>query len=115
MTKMVMSSGVTTEPNMMLRIIPPKSATMRSMRTPRFFLVAVLAILLSALAGGFFGGTAQATQDQVSQQYRIFTAALTAVDREHVEPLPSARLIYDAIGGAVPTPHPPSAPFRPPP
>src|SRR5262249_41572200 len=106
-------SGVPTEPNMMLRIIPPKSATMRSMRTPRFFLVAVLAILLSALAGGFFGGTAQATQDQVSQQYRIFTAALTAVDREYVEPLPSDRLIYDAIGGMLQTLDPHSSFFDP--
>jgi carboxyl-terminal processing protease len=83
------------------------------MRTPRFFLVAGLAVLLSALAGGFFGGTAQATQDQVSQQYRVFTAALTAVDREYVEPLPSDRLIYDAIGGMLQTLDPHSSFFDP--
>src|SRR4030095_4374123 len=57
---------------------PRKSATMRSMRTPRFFLVAALAVLLSALAGGIFGGTAPATQDQVTQQYRVVTAAPAA-------------------------------------
>ena len=79
----------------------------------RFFLVGALAILLSALAGGFFGGTAQATQDQVSQQYRAFTAALAAVDREYVEPLPSDRLIYDAIGGMLQTLDPHSSFFDP--
>jgi carboxyl-terminal processing protease len=75
--------------------------------------VAGLAILISALAGGFFGGTAQATQDQVSQQYRVFTAALAAVDREYVEPLPSDRLIYDAIGGMLQTLDPHSSFFDP--
>jgi carboxyl-terminal processing protease len=83
------------------------------MRTPRFFLVAALAVLLSALAGGFFGGTAQATQDQISQQYRVFTAALAAVDREYVEPLPSDRLVYDAIGGMLQTLDPHSNFFDP--
>jgi carboxyl-terminal processing protease len=75
--------------------------------------VAALAVLLSALAGGIFGGTAQATQDQVSQQYRVFTAALAAVDREYVEPLPSDRLIYDAIGGMLQTLDPHSSFFDP--
>jgi carboxyl-terminal processing protease len=83
------------------------------MRTPRFFLVAGLAVVLSALAGGFFGGTAQATQDQISQQYRVFTAALAAVDREYVEPLPSERLVYDAIGGMLQTLDPHSNFFDP--
>jgi carboxyl-terminal processing protease len=83
------------------------------MRTPRFFLVAALAVLLSALAGGVFGGAVRATQDQVSQQYRVFTAALAAVDREYVEPLPSDRLIYDAIGGMLQTLDPHSSFFDP--
>jgi hypothetical protein len=49
------------------------------MRTPRFFPVMLLAVLLSAVAGGFFGSTALATQDEVAQQYKIFTSArLTA-------------------------------------
>ena len=73
------------------------------MRTPRFVAVASLAVLLSALVGGIVGSSAQATQDQVSQQYRVFTAALAAVDREYVEALPSDRLIYDAVGGMLQT------------
>jgi len=75
--------------------------------------VAALAVLLSALAGGFFGSSAQATQDQVAQQYRVFTAALAAVDREYVEALPSDRLIYDAVGGMLQTLDPHSSFFTP--
>jgi carboxyl-terminal processing protease len=83
------------------------------MRTPRFFSVVVLAILLSALAGGFFGSSAQVTQDQVSQQYRVFTAALDAIEREYVEPVASDRLIYDAVGGMLQTLDPHSSFFDP--
>jgi carboxyl-terminal processing protease len=86
---------------------------MPSMRTPRFFSVAILAILLSALAGGFFGSSAQVTQDQVSQQYRVFTAALAAIDREYAEPVASDRLIYDAVGGMLQTLDPHSSFFDP--
>jgi carboxyl-terminal processing protease len=83
------------------------------MRTSRFMPVAVLAILLSALAGGFFGSTALATQDQVSQQYRVFTAALAAIDKEYVEDVPSDRLVYGAIGGMLQTLDPHSSFFDP--
>ena len=83
------------------------------MRTPRFLLVATLAVLLSALVGGFVGSSAQATQDQVSVQYRVFTSALAAIDREYVEPLASDRLIYDAVGGMLQTLDPHSSFFDP--
>jgi carboxyl-terminal processing protease len=83
------------------------------MRTPRFFSVAILAVLISALVGGFVGSSAQATQDQVSQQYRAFTAALAAIDREYVERVPSDRLIYDAVGGMLQTLDPHSSFFDP--
>jgi carboxyl-terminal processing protease len=75
--------------------------------------MAALAVLLSALVGGFFGARAQATQDQVAQQYRIFTAALTAVDREYVEPIASDRIIYDSINGMLQTLDPHSSFFDP--
>jgi carboxyl-terminal processing protease len=83
------------------------------MRTPRFLSVTALAILMSALAGGFFGSSAQVTQDQVSQQYRVFTHALAAIDREYVEPVASDRLIYDAVGGMLQTLDPHSSFFDP--
>jgi carboxyl-terminal processing protease len=83
------------------------------MRTPRFFVVASLAVLFSALIGGFFGSAAQAPQDQVSVQYRVFTSALAAIHREYVEPLKSDRLIYDAVGGMLQTLDPHSSFFDP--
>ena len=46
------------------------------MRTPRVFPVALLAVVVSALIGGFFGSNVLAKQDQVTQHYRVFTAAL---------------------------------------
>lgn len=73
------------------------------MRSFRFFPAVVLAIVLSALAGGFFGSSALATQDEVSQQYRVFTHALAAIDREYVEKVPSERLVYGAIDGLLHT------------
>jgi carboxyl-terminal processing protease len=83
------------------------------MRTSRFMPVAVLAIVLSAAAGGLFGGTALATQDQVQQQYKVFTSALAAIDREYVEEVPSDRLVYGAIDGMLKTLDPHSSFFDP--
>jgi carboxyl-terminal processing protease len=73
------------------------------MRSSRFFPAAILAVVLSALAGGFFGSSALATQDEVTQQYRVFTAALAAIDREYVEKVPSERLVYQSIDGLLHT------------
>ena len=83
------------------------------MRTPRFLAAAVLAVILAALAGGFFGGSALARQDEVSQQYRVFNAALDAIDREYVDDLPSDRLVYGAIDGMLHTLDPHSSFFDP--
>ncbi|MDP9323473.1 MAG: S41 family peptidase [Acidobacteriota bacterium] len=83
------------------------------MRNPRFVPVAVFAIVVSALAGGLFGSRAFARQDEVSQQYRVFTSALAAIDREYVEDVPSDRLIYSAIDGMLHTLDPHSSFFDP--
>jgi carboxyl-terminal processing protease len=83
------------------------------MRSPRFVPVIALAVLLSALAGGFFGSTVLAKQDQVQLQYRAFTAALAAVDREYVDNVPSDRLVYGAIDGMLHTLDPHSSFFDP--
>ena len=69
------------------------------MRTSRFFPVALLAVVLSATAGGVLGSSLLARQDEVQQQYRIFTSALDAISKEYVDDLPADRLVYGAIDG----------------
>jgi carboxyl-terminal processing protease len=83
------------------------------MRIPRFFPVAVLAIALSAIAGGVFGSRALARQDEVGQQYRVFTAAIDAIEKEYVDDVASDRLIYSAIDGMLHTLDPHSSFFDP--
>jgi carboxyl-terminal processing protease len=82
------------------------------MRNSRFLPVAVLAVVLSALVGGFFGPVL-ARQDEVTQQYRVFTAALAAIEREYVEEVPSDRLVYGGIEGMLKTLDPHSSFFDP--
>jgi carboxyl-terminal processing protease len=83
------------------------------MRHSRFFPAAVLAVGLSALAGGFFGSNALATQDETAQQLRLFSTALAAINREYVEEVPSDRLVYGAIDGMLKTLDPHSSFFDP--
>ncbi len=85
------------------------------MRSPRVLPVAVFTVLLSALAGGFFGSAsgALARQDEVTQQYRVFTAALAAIEREYVDEVPSDRLVFGAIDGLLHTLDPHSSFFNP--
>jgi carboxyl-terminal processing protease len=64
---------------------------------------AVSAVVVCALVGGFFGRSALATEDRVSQQYKVFTAALAAVENEYVEKVESDRLVYNAIEGMLHT------------
>jgi carboxyl-terminal processing protease len=83
------------------------------MRSPRFLPVAILAVFVSAGLGGVFGSGAAATQDDIQQQYRLYAAALSAVQREYVEELPSDRLVYSSIDGLLNTLDPHSAFFKP--
>ncbi|MGH9308275.1 MAG: S41 family peptidase [Vicinamibacterales bacterium] len=82
------------------------------MRNSRFLPVALLAVILSTLAGGFYGSVL-ARQDEVSQHYRVFTAALAAIDREYVEEVPSDRLVYGGVEGMLKTLDPHSSFFDP--
>ena len=86
---------------------------MPDMRSSRFLPAAIFAVVLSALAGGFFGSSLLATQDDVTQQLRIFSSALAAIDREYVETVPSDRLVYGAIDGMLKTLDPHSSFFDP--
>jgi carboxyl-terminal processing protease len=83
------------------------------MRSPRFLPAALTAVLVSAVLGGTFGRSAAAAQDELMQQYRVYTAALAAVEREYVQPLPSERLVYSSIDGLLHTLDPHSAFFEP--
>jgi carboxyl-terminal processing protease len=64
--------------------------------------MAVFAIVVSALVGGFLGRSATATAADVSG-YRTFTAALGAVEANYVDTVDSRRLVYGAIGGMLQT------------
>jgi carboxyl-terminal processing protease len=69
------------------------------MRNPRFLPALVTAVLVGALAGGLFGSRALARQDRVAEKYQLFTTALSEVQANYVEKLPSDRLVYSAIDG----------------
>jgi carboxyl-terminal processing protease len=73
------------------------------MRSYRSFSAAVFAIVFCAIVGGFFGRSALATQDQVPDQYKVFTAALNAVEDHYVGEVESDRLVYSAISGMLQT------------
>jgi carboxyl-terminal processing protease len=83
------------------------------MRYSRFLPVTVLAVLVSALVGGLFGSNVAARQDEVTQQYRVFTAALEAIEREYVDEVTSDRLVYSAVDGMLKTLDPHSSFFDP--
>ena len=73
------------------------------MRSYRSVSAAVFAVIVSALVGGFFGKSALATQDRVPDQYKLFTAALNAVESTYVGSVESDRLVYSAISGMLQT------------
>lgn len=70
-----------------------------NMRTYRSLWAAVVAVVLCALLGGFFGRGALVAQDQIADQYRVFTTALDAVEANFVGEVESDRLVYGAISG----------------
>ena len=83
------------------------------MRSPRFFPAAIVAVALSALLGGLFGGNVATAQDEVTQQYRIYTDALALVESEYVEAVPVERLVFSSIDGLLHTLDPHSSFFEP--
>lgn len=73
------------------------------MRSYRSFSAAVFAIVFCALVGGFFGRSALATEDQVPDQYKVFTAALRAIEDTYVGTVESDKMVYGAISGMLQT------------
>ena len=73
------------------------------MRSYRSLSAAVFAVALCALLGGFFGRSALVAQDQIPDQYKVFTAALSAVEANYAGKVESDRLVYSAITGMLQT------------
>jgi carboxyl-terminal processing protease len=73
------------------------------MRSYRSLSAGVFVIAVCALVGGLFGRAALVAQDQVPEQYKIFTAALAAVEANYVGDFQSDRLVYSAITGMLQT------------
>ncbi len=73
------------------------------MRTYRSLSAAAVAVVLCALLGGFFGRGALVAQDQIAEQYKVFTAALDAIETDFVGEVESDRLVYGAISGMLQT------------
>jgi carboxyl-terminal processing protease len=73
------------------------------MRRYRSVSIAVFAVAFCALVGGFYGRSALAVEDQVPDQYKVFTAALNAVEANYVGTVESDRLVYGAIAGMLQT------------
>ena len=73
------------------------------MRSYRSVSAAVFAVVICALLGGFYGRSALVAQDQIPDQYKVFTAALGAVENNYVGEVESDRLVYGAITGMLQT------------
>src|SRR5678816_333560 len=73
------------------------------MRSYRAFSAVVFVVVCCALIGGLFGRGALEAQDQLPDQYKVFSAALRAVEDTYVGEAPSDRLVYGAISGMLQT------------
>jgi carboxyl-terminal processing protease len=73
------------------------------MRRYRSASVAIFTVVFCALVGGFYGHSALSAQDQVPDQYKVFTAALSAIESNYVGEPESDRLVYGAISGMLQT------------
>ena len=82
------------------------------MRRYRSLSVVVSAIAISALVGGLFGRRLLA-DDKVSDHYKAFTAALSAIETSYIDKVDSDNLVYGAVRGMLGTLDPHSSFFSP--
>jgi carboxyl-terminal processing protease len=73
------------------------------MRSSRFLTFGGLVIIFCAVAGGFWGRSALVAQDQIPDQYKVFTSALGAIEENYVGEYESDKLVYSAISGLLQT------------
>ncbi len=69
----------------------------------RFVSIAAVLVIVCALVGGLWGRSALATEDKLSEQFKVYTTALDAIENQYVEKLPSDRLVYSSISGMLQT------------
>ena len=73
------------------------------MRSYRSLSAAAFTVVFCALLGGLYGRSALVAQDQIPEQYKVFTAALGAIEGGYVGEVESDRLVYSAISGMLQT------------
>jgi carboxyl-terminal processing protease len=73
------------------------------MRSYRSVSAAVFTVVFCALLGGFYGRSALVAQDQLPEQYKVFTAALGAIESNYAGEVESDRLMWGAISGMLQT------------
>ena len=73
------------------------------MRSYRSLSAAVFVVVFCALVGGLYGRSALVAQDQIPDQYKVFAAALGAIETTFVGEAGSDRLVYGAISGMLQT------------
>jgi carboxyl-terminal processing protease len=73
------------------------------MRNYRSLSAAVFVVAVCALVGGFYGRSPLSAQNEVPDQYRVFTAALSAIEAGYIGEAESDRLVYGAITGMLQT------------
>jgi len=83
------------------------------MRRYRSLSAAGFVVVLCALVGGFFGRSALVAQDRIPDQYKVYTAALAAVEAEYAGDVDTDRLVYGSISGMLQTLDPHSSFFDP--
>lgn len=76
---------------------------------------AALIVAASAVAGGMLVAQtpAASSKDRINERYRVYTAALAAIEQEYVEPVDSAAAVYGSIDGLLRTLDPHSSFFDP--
>lgn len=78
------------------------------------FPAAAAIVAVSAAAGGFIAKQGPATgSDRLNQRYKVYTAALAAVEQQYVEPVDAAGAVYGSIDGMLRTLDPHSSFFDP--
>ncbi|MGE5124735.1 MAG: S41 family peptidase, partial [Betaproteobacteria bacterium] len=68
-----------------------------NMKLSRVGAVSLGLIVGSTLAGGFVGGRVLAGGGRLSEQLRLYTAMMSAVERDYVDEVPSDRLVSSSI------------------